>query len=118
MLMPIITMTKAKIMDTVMMLTQDKAAMVEVVVTKTPNLLAGIDRKTPRPVKTGTCLPKKPESQATEPTQTPKSPLHTKEDGKNTKEKACLAKVLPKNTTSRAEVLAESLLNKTMPLKR
>ena len=113
MLMPIITTTNTKIMDTVMMSTQDKEAMVEVVVTIAPR--AGIDKKTPTTIMIGTCLPKKPESQATEPMQTLRSP---KEDGKNTKEKARLAKLQPQNTTSRAEVLAESLRNKTILLKR
>lgn len=111
--MPIITKTKATIMDTVMMSTQDKVAMVEVVVTIAPK--AGIDRKTPTTIKTGTCLPKKLESQATEPMQTLTAP---KEDGKTTKEKACLAKVLTKSTTSKAEVLVESLHNKITLLKR
>ena len=111
--MPIITKTKAKIMDMVMLPTQDKVALVEVAAIMAPRV--GIGRKTPTTSKTETCLPKKPESQATEPMQTLTAP---KEDGKTFKEKACLAKVLTKNTTSRVEVLAESLRNKTILLRR
>jgi hypothetical protein len=111
--MLIITKTTAMIMDRAMNLTTDREAIAEEVVTTVPK--AGIDIEMLMTIQNGTCLPRSLELRTTTTSQAHKMP---KEDGKISREKACLVKDLTKNTANRVEVLVQSKHSRIIPKKK
>jgi len=111
--MLIITKTKAMIMDMAMNLTTDREAMAEEVATRVPK--EAIDKEMLMTIQNGTRLPRSQELRTTTTSQAHKM---RKEDGKISREKACLVKDPTKNTTNRVEVLAQSKHSRIIPKKK